>query len=261
MKEILINEEMEDLQLKGLKIIQKKQGFRFGMEAVLLSDFARISSGDRVADLGCGNGILPLLLWGREKGSFYYGFDIREEAAELAERNAALNGMEKIMKVFHAGAAQAPGMLGEIRVDAVVSNPPWFSPGTGSISPNGEINDACHQRENTLNEFLQAAYRILRRRGRIFLVYPAEGILTLFDALRQNRLEPKRFRLVYPSLQHPAKMLLTEAVRDGRPGLVSMKPMIIQTSDGSLTNELRSVYHMDEQTEVSFNGERIHDGE
>lgn len=250
MKEYRAGETVEDLQLKGLKIIQQKDGFRFGMEAVLLSDFARITPGDRVADLGCGNGILPLLLFGRGKGSFYYGFEIQPEASDLAGRNAALNGMSDRFQIFNADVACAPDLLGGQRVDAVICNPPWEDPRSGPMNPSLSVSTARHQQNRGLEAFLKASYRILKRRGRIFLVYPARGIFTLFTLLRMNRLEPKAYRLVYPSPDHPARMVLAEAVRDGKPGLTTMKPLIVQNSDGYLTNELKSIYHMEEQTEV-----------
>ncbi len=246
MTELKADETLEDLQLKSLKIIQKKNGFRFGMEAVLLADFAGIGPGDQTADLGCGNGILPLLLYGRGKGSRYCGFEIQKEAAELAERNAALNGMEDVFRVFNADIMEAPDLLEDSRVDAVICNPPWEEPGRGTINSSLSLSTARHQGENALDSFLHTAYKILKRRGRIFLVYPAGGILTLFTSLRKHRLEPKSYRMVYPTLKHPARMVLTEAVRDGKPGLVSMKPLIIRNLNGDLTNELKSIYHIAE---------------
>ncbi len=244
------DETLEDLQLRNLRIIQKKQGFRFGMEAVLLSDFARISQGDTVADLGCGNGILPLLLHGRDKGSRYYGFEKQEAAADLAKRNAALNRLEDRISIFHADVEKAPALLGDIRVDAVLSNPPWTGAGRGTRNPDPALSLARHREENTLDLFFSSAYRILRRRGRIFLVCPAGEILTVFRALSRSRLEPKRYQLVYPSPAHAARLLLTEAVRDGKPGLEPMEPLIVQNENGLLTNKLKSVYHIDKQTGV-----------
>ncbi len=244
------DETLEDLQLKGLQIIQKKNGFRFGMEAVLLSDFARISGSDTVADLGCGNGILPLLLYGRKKGSIFYGFEIQPEASDLAERNASLNGLEDRIHVFNADVIDAPAILGKKRVDAVICNPPWEEPKSGTVNPSLSVSTARHQQDRGLEVFLQTAYRILKRRGRIYLVYPARGIFNLFTQLRMNRLEPKLYRMVYPTAEHPARMILTEAVRDGKPGLETMKPLIVHDENGLLTNELKSIYHMGEQTEV-----------
>ncbi len=249
------DETLEDLQLKGLQIIQKKNGFRFGMEAVLLSNFARISGSDTVADLGCGNGILPLLLCGREKGSMFYGFEIQPEASDLAERNIVLNGLEKRIQIFNTDVINAPAILGKKRVDAVICNPPWEEPKKGTINPSVSVSTAKHQQDRGLEAFFQTAYRILKRRGRIFLVYPARGIFNLFNLLRMNRLEPKSYRMVYPTTDHPACMILTEAVRDGKPGLEAMKPLIIRNENGHLTNELKSIYHIGEQTEVFSDSE------
>ncbi len=254
------DETLEDLQLKGLRILQKREGFRFGMEAVLLADFAGIGRNSRVADLGSGNGILPLLLWGRDKGREYYALEARGESADLAERNAALNGLENRIHVYHCDVSRA-GDIPEARgVDAVVCNPPWEQPGTGPVNDRPALSQARHQQEDTLQRFFRAAYSLLRPRGRLYVVYPAAGILTLFLALRKERLEPKKYRLVYPTAEHPARMVLTEAVRDGKPGLSPMKPLLIQTSEGLLTNELKSIYHMNEQTKVSFESEAGNEG-
>ncbi len=258
MTELKADETLEDLQLKNLKIIQKTNDFRFGMEAVLLADFAGIGPEDTTADLGCGNGILPLLLYGRGKGREYWGFEIRKDSAELARRNAALNGMEDIFRICGADVSQAPDILQNNRVDAVICNPPWEEPGRGTLNASLPLSTARHQQDHALDSFLHTAYVILKRRGRIFLVYPAGGIMTLFTALRKHRLEPKAYRMVYPTVEHPARMVLAEAVRDGKPGLVSMKPLIIRNLNGDLTNELKSIYHMVEQTEVSLNEEDAH---
>ncbi len=243
---------LEDLQLGGLRLLQKKHGFRMGMESVLLADFARIRPEARVADLGTGTGILPLLLWGRHKGRLYDALEANPDMADMAARTVRLNGLEDRIHIIVDGAERVFRHLPANSMDAVVSNPPWIRPGRGPESPDPDRAAAMHQREETMPGFLKAARGLLKGKGRFFLVYPAAFLTDLLPALRAYSLEPRTIRLVYPVAERPAGMALVEAVRDGGPGLAFLPPLVVHTSDGGLTNELKSVYHMQEQTAVSF---------
>ena len=238
------NETMEDLQLNGLRLIQKKDSFRFGMDSVLLADFADIRPKDTVADLGTGNGVLVFLLYGRGKGERFLAVDILKEATDLVRRNAALNGMEDRVVPIHADALDAAGSIGTCRVDAAVCNPPYGQPDASLSSPVGTKATARSQEKDTLDHLLTGAFRILKGKGSLFLVYPAPQMLYLMESLQAHHLEPKRFRLVYPRADKPANLVLVEAVKDARPTLHPMPPLVIYKADGSLTNELKSVYHI-----------------
>ena len=238
------DETIEDLQLNGLQLIQKKDAFRFGMDSVLLADFAAIRPGDTVADLGTGNGILMLLLYGRNKGNRYYAIDIQEEAADLASRNAILNGLEDRITVIHDDAQYSVKHIPACSVDAAVCNPPYGQPFAALASPKENKAVARNQGEDTLEHLFRGAFGILKGRGSLFLVYPAPQMLFVMKQLQQYHLEPKRFRMVYPSAGKPANLVLIEAVKDARPTLHPMPPLIIYEEDGNLTSELKSVYHM-----------------
>lgn len=238
------NETIEDLQLNGLRLIQKKDSFRFGMDSVLLAHFADIGPHDTVADLGSGNGVLIFLLYGRGKGERFLAVDVLEEAAELVRKNAGLNSMQDRITAICADAVDAAGMIGTCRVDAVVCNPPYGQPGASLSSPVRTKATARSQEKDTLNHLLTGAFRILKGKGSLFLVYPAPQMLYLMEFLQQHHLEPKRFRLVYPGVDKPANLVLVEAVKDARPMLHPMPPLIVYEADGSLTKELKSVYHI-----------------
>ena len=237
-------ETIEDLQLNGLRLIQKKNAFRFGMDSVLLAHFARIRETDTVVDLGTGNGILPLLLYGRQKGRRYYAVEIQEESAELAKRNAELNGLEDRLTVIHADACDLRSYLEKCSADAAVCNPPYGQPASALISPNAGKAVARTQEEDTLSHLFAGAFDVLKGRGSLFLVYPAAQMLHLMKKLQSFHLEPKRFQMVYPSAGKPANLVLVEAVKDARPMLHPMPPLIIREQDGSLTKDLKSVYHI-----------------
>lgn len=238
------DETIEDLQLNGLCLIQKKGAFRFGMDSVLLAHFADIKKTDTVADFGTGNGVLVLLLRGREKGNRYFAVDIQQEAICLAKRNFSLNHLDDVTEVIHADALDAAKMIQPCSVDSVICNPPYGQPSAALSSPYASISLARNQNRETLDHILKGAFLMLKGKGKLFMVYPAAQMLCLMSALQSHHLEPKRFQLVYPSENKPANLVLIEAVKDARPTLHPMKPLIIYQQDGSLTNELKSIYHI-----------------
>ena len=250
MKDMTIfeDETLEDLQADGLYLIQKKQNFRFGMDAVLLADFAIIRPQDTVADFGSGTGILPLLLAIRGKGKKYTCIEIQEEMAEMSKRTMAINHLEEKVNIICSDIADIPEILPQCSFEAVICNPPYGMPGKVMVNQEECLATARHQRKNTLHQFFTSAFHILKGKGKLFLVYPAAQMFSLMTELHRAHLEPKRFRLVYPDINHSANLVLMEAVKDARPLLHPMPPLIICNEDGGLTNELKSIYHMDKQT-------------
>lgn len=237
---------MEDLQLGGLRLIQKKNAFRYGMDTVLLADFANIRPGDRVADFGAGSGILPILLHGRNKGGSYTAFEINPAMAELCERNFRLNGMEDRSRTCACSVEEAPQLLAGNPVDAVISNPPYGTPGATLVNPDPYVAIARHQEKDTLRVFLLSAFRILKGKGRLSMVYPAPQMLSLMETCHQCHLEPKRIRMIHPFIGHEANLCLLEAVKDAKPGLKVLPPLVLYDSDRAMTPELKKIYHLSE---------------
>ena len=238
------DETIEDLQLNGLRLIQKKNAFRFGMDSVLLAHFAAIQPAETVADFGTGNGVLIFLLYGRKKGKKYYALDVQKDAADLVRRNAELNRMSDIIDVIITDAVNAASYVSPGSVDAVICNPPYGHPSASLSSPNKSKATARNQDNRTLDHLIKGAYSVLKGKGKLFMVYPAPQMLFLMKCLQTHHLEPKRFQLVYPFAGKPANLVLVEAVKDAKPMLHPMAPLIIHEADGSLTNELKSVYHI-----------------
>lgn len=237
------DETLEDLQRNGLRILQKKAGFRFGMDAVLLADFARVRPGDLTADIGTGTGILPLLMVGRGKGKLFYAFEKQPEMADMARRSVELNGLEERIKIINDDAANISNHLKAQSLDAVVCNPPFITAKQGTAGADPARAMAMHQEEDTLSIFLKAASYALKGKGKLFMVFNSENLAGLFTALGEFWLEPKKIRMVHAREGLPARRVLLEAVKDGKPGLEVTYPLILQTSDGSLTNELESIYN------------------
>ena len=238
-------ERLDDLQLAGMRILQKETGFRFGMDAVLLADFARVEARDVVADFGTGTGILPLLLRGRGKGRHIHAFEIQADMADMARRTMELNGLTECVAVHALPVEEALTVLEPCSVDAIICNPPYGLPGTTLLNPSDTLRLARHQSPEGLKAWLTTAYRLLKGKGRMAVVYPAPRMLELMQAMEQAHLTPKRFRLIYPAAHKAANLVLIEAMKDAKPMLHPEPPLIVYEADGSMTGELKRIYHME----------------
>lgn len=243
---ILEDETLEDLQLNEFRLIQKKNGFRFGMDSVLLADFAGVRPNDLVADFGTGTGILPLLLIGRGKGKHFICYEIQTCMAEMAERTMRMNGLSDRVEIRARDAGEAWEDLDRCSIDAVICNPPYGQPGKSLHNQTDLKAISRHQEKDTIVRFFHSAFRILKGKGKIDLVYPAAQMLSVLTLLQSAHLEPKKIRMVYPNPDKPAYLVLIEAVKDARPLLHHMPPLIVYKRDGDLTKELKSVYHIAE---------------
>lgn len=237
-------ERVDDLQLADLRILQKEKGFRFGMDAVLLADFTRLEARECAADFGTGTGILPLLLAGRGRGAHIDAFEIQEEMADMAKRSVQLNGLAERITVHHLPVEYADAAVQTGSLDVIICNPPYGTPGTTLLNPNAALSTARHQTREGLHAWFSMAYRLLRGKGRFSMIYPAPRMLEVMEALQKARLEPKRFRLVYPYRDKPANLVLIEAMKDAKPMLHPEPPLIIYEADGTMTTELKRIYHI-----------------
>ena len=244
MTDIAQDEVLEDLQLGGYRILQKARGFRYGMDAVLLADFVRAGTLDRVVDFGTGTGILPLLLMGRGKGRVFDAFEIQEAMADMAGRTMRLNGVQDRVAVHAADIASAHEIVGYGRADHVVCNPPYGLPGSAFRNPDASLALSRHQGAEGIRPWLQAAFRVLRGRGRLSVIYPAQRMLGLMNMMQEERLTPKRLRMVYPRPDRGANLVLVEAQKEAKPLLHLEPPLIVHDTDGSETEEIRRIYHM-----------------
>lgn len=235
---------MDDLQLAGLRILQKEQGFRFGMDAVLLADFARVEPRDRAADFGTGTGIIPLLLSGRGRAAHIDAFELQPEMADMAGRSVLLNGLGERITVHACPVEQADGVVAPGTLDAILCNPPYGQPGTTLLNPAQTLSIARHQTKDGLKAWFAMAYRLLRGKGRFGMIYPAPRMLEVMRLLSSERLEPKRFRLIYPAAHKAANLVMIEAMKDAKPMLHPEPPLIVYEADGSMTAELKRIYHI-----------------
>lgn len=240
--DLKVNERIDDLQRNGYQIIQKKDGFCFGMDAVLLSGFAQVKPGEKAVDLGTGTGIIPILLEAKYEGLHYTGLEIQEEIADMARRNVALNHLEEKVSIVTGDIKEASRLLGAASFDVVTSNPPYMNDSHGLKNPDLPKAIARHEVLCTLEDVVREAARLLRPGGRFYMVHRPHRLIEIITALKGHKLEPKRMKLVHPFVDREANMVLIEAVRGGKSMIKVEAPIIVYKEPGVYTEQIYTVY-------------------
>ena len=229
----------------GGPLFQDAAPMRVTTDSVLLADFAAVRGGEKGADLGCGSGLLMVLLLRRESGLQMTGFEIQPEALRLAEENLRINGLLERAELVCGDLRETVKRLPNGGFDFVISNPPYFLPESGRMPPDGARETARWETALKLPELCAAASRLCRSGGRIFLCHRPERLVSLLQEMRAHHLEPKRIRFVHHDLHAPASLLLLEGRKDGKPGLSVEAPFLIRGEDGAETEEYRRICHRD----------------
>jgi len=232
-------ERIDDLQYKGLKIIQNPELFCFGTDSVLLASFVQIKRGDTVADLGTGSGILSILIGGKNPNNKVFGIEIQDILADMAQRSVAMNNLVNVT-VVHGDLKEAHKNLPQCQV--VVCNPPYERMGTGKASPNESHRIARHEVKCNFQDVACAASRLLGDRGRFYFINRAERMIELVTTLLQNSLQPKEARFIHANSRERAKYVLMAASKNGGEGLRIMPPLFVYTKDGSYSPEVKALY-------------------
>ena len=236
-------ERLDDLNANGWHILQRPDGFCFGMDSVLLADFASGRKGIRRAvDLGCGSGVLPLLIRARMPGVCFDAVEIQPDIADMAARTMRICGMDAYIHVHSMNLLDAPRALGYERYDLAVSNPPYGKTGASLPNEKAERRAARHEGEADIAAICHTSFSLLKNGGRFALIFPAQRFLELMNALCAARIEPKRVRLVHPKWGEAPNLCLVEGIKAAKPGLHFMPPLYIRDSDGNETDELRRIY-------------------
>lgn len=243
MSDLEAGERLDDLMLHGYKIIQHPDRFCFSMDPVLLSAFVQVGAGERVADLGCGTGILPLLLAGKTGAAEITGIEIQPELAGMARRSAALNGLTDRVRIVY-GDLKDPEILEAGAWDTVVSNPPYRRRGSGKVNPRSVKAIAHHEIACTLRDVVSAAARLLRPKGRFAIVYRPARLAELLCDMERAGIPPKRGRMVYPKAHSSANMVLVEGIKGAGPDMVWEAPLTVYNEDGTYTGEVLAMYGM-----------------
>ena len=236
------NERIDDLQRNGYQIIQNRDGFCFGMDAVLLSGFAKVKPEEKAIDLGTGTGIIPILLEAKNQGMHYTGLEIQEEVADMAARSVALNHLEDKITIVRGDIKEASRLFGAASFDVVTSNPPYMNDAHGLKNPDLPKAISRHEVLCTLEDVAREAARLLRPGGRFYLVHRPHRLIEIITALKSVGMEPKRMKMVHPFVDKEANMVLIEAVRGGRSMIKVEAPVIVYKEPGVYTDEIYTIY-------------------
>lgn len=236
-----ITEKIDDLQYKGLMLIQDDKVFRFGTDAVLLAGFAEAFKRETVVDFCTGTGVIPLLV-SKRTGAHVIGIELQPRAAELAKRNVELNNMQDSVEIIEADLKDAPSYIKQ-HISAVMCNPPYEREGSGAASVSEEIRIARHEIACTMDDVVKSASALLQTGGRLYMVHKAKRMSELIYTMKKYGIEPKVVRLVMSTAKKPPILVLVKGVKDAKPDCIVPEPLIIQNEDGSYTEEMDRIYH------------------
>lgn len=239
--ELLENERIDDLQFRGLSIIQRKDGFCFGCDSVFLSHFATLKKSDKVLDLCTGTGIIPLLLYGRYSPEKIYGIEIIPEIAKMAQRSILHNGISNI-EIINDDLKNAPSIFGRECFDAITCNPPYEKKGGGIVNPTDIKAISRHEIMCCLDDVLSVSCTLLKFGGKLFMVHRANRLADVLCAMREHRIEPKRIKMIAPSAEKEPNLFLVEGIKGSKPFLKFEKTLYVYDENGNYTDEVNNIY-------------------
>ncbi|NLP34791.1 MAG: tRNA1(Val) (adenine(37)-N6)-methyltransferase [Clostridiales bacterium] len=235
-------ERLDDLHRKNYRIIQNANKFCFGMDAVLLSGFAKVHSGERVLDLGTGTGIIPILLEAKTEGTHFTGLEIQEESADMARRSVMINQLEDKIDIVVGDIKEASSIFGMASFDVVTSNPPYMHNNHGLVNPDQAKAIARHEILCTLDDVIREASRLLKHKGRFYLVHRPFRLVEILNTLSAYKLEPKRMRMVHPYVDKEPNMVLIECLKGGKARITVEAPLVVYREPKVYTDEIYDIY-------------------
>lgn len=236
------HERLDELHRNGYFIIQDPKRFCFGMDAVLLSGFARVKKGERALDLGTGTGIIPILLEAKTEGEDFTALEIQEESADMARRSVCYNHLEEKIKIVTGDIRDASKLFGASSFDVITTNPPYMIDEHGLNSASRAKAIARHEVLCTLEDVLRESAKLLRPGGRFYMVHRPFRLAEIMSGMVAYKMEPKRMQLVYPYVDKEPNMVLIEGLRGGKSRLTVEKPLIVYQKPGVYTDEIYDIY-------------------
>lgn len=238
---IKTDECLDDLQ-NGLFIIQKQNGFKFGIDAVLLADFAKNARSSATLDLCTGTGIVPILLSKKTDTQQIFGLEIQEDIAEMAQRSVQYNNLNERVYITGGDLNNAPCIYGRGKFDKITCNPPYMKCGAGLQNDTDTKSVSRHEIMCTLDDVLRVSRELLISKGRFFMVHRASRLADILCTMRKYRIEPKQLRLVHPSPEKAPNLVLVEGMKDGGEELKILPPLYVYDSDGNYSEEINKIY-------------------
>ncbi|WP_416175749.1 tRNA1(Val) (adenine(37)-N6)-methyltransferase [Clostridium sp.] len=241
------DETLDDLQLNGIHIIQKKCSFRFGVDAVLLANFVKVESNMSVIDLCSGTGIVSFIIIGKKNAKYVTGIEIQDNMVDMAKRSVLLNNMTKRLKFFHGDISDLNLLKTFPKYDIVTVNPPYKLKNSGIINRDDKNAIARHEILCTLEDVVKASKILLKENGRLYMIHRPDRLVDIMYLMREYKIEPKFIRMVHPSFGKPPNMVLIEGRNNGGKFLKWGSPLYIHSKDGGYTEEIEKIYGRDKE--------------
>lgn len=239
---ILEDERIDDLQCKGYQLIQKPKGFCFGVDAVLLSDFAKVKKGQRVLDLCTGSGVIPILLAAKTEGLEFCGLELQPDYADMAGRSVTLNHLEDKVKIVCGDVKEIKNLLPPFSFQVVTVNPPYMTEHHGLTNLYEPKTIARHEVMLCLEDVIAAAGYVLPESGSFFMIHKPFRLAEIFECMKQYHIEPKRMRLVHPYVDKEPTMVLIEGTKGGKPRITVEAPLVVYKEQGVYSDEIFRIY-------------------
>ena len=238
------NERIDDLEFEDLKIIQNTKGFCFGIDSVLLSDFAKnIKKNSTIVDLGTGTGIISILLSKKTEAKKIYGIELQEEVCDMASRSVLLNNLQDKIEIINKNIKNISDTLGINVCDLVVTNPPYKKYGTGLLNEDDSKIISRHEKECTLEDVIKQSFKILKDKGLFYMVHRPDRLVDIIYLMRKYKIEPKEIRIVYSNIKSKAVLVLIKGIKNAGEELKVLSPLYIYNEDGTYTDEVLKIYN------------------
>ena len=236
------DESLDDLQLDGIHLIQKEDGFRFGVDAVLLANFANVKFKHTVIDLCTGTGIVPFIIKGKRKPKKVIGVEIQSEFVEMANRSKEINKFGDDIE-FIEGDLKDEKLLKQLpKADVLTVNPPYKLRNAGIVNETDKLSIARHEIMCTLEDVIASSRKLLKDGGRMFIVHRPERLADIFTIMRKYKIEPKRVQMVHPNTKKAANIVLVEGQSDGGAFLKWEAPLFVYDENGNYSEEINKIY-------------------
>lgn len=244
MENLKENERIDDLEYEGLKIIQNTEGFCFGIDSILLSNFANeIKKESKIIDLGTGTGIIAILLCTKIENSKVIGVEIQKEVYEMAKRSISLNKLNEKITLINTNIKELEKYEELGTFDAVVTNPPYKKVNTGIQNENEKKLISRHEITANLEDFIKISSKLLKDKKDFYMVHRPNRLVDIIELLRKHKLEPKKMQFVYPKEQKEPNLVLIKATKNAKPFLKIEKNLIIYNDEGNYTDEILKIYN------------------
>lgn len=231
-------EKVEDLGIGGYRIIQTKDGFCFGSDAVLLSKFAAFKKGSRVLDMCTGTGIIPVLCYAQNPTLTIDAVEIMDNVASMAQRTMELNKISDKVRVLSGDLKDCIQIYGKRVFDAVTCNPPYMNEGGGLVNPNDYLAVARHEIHCSLDDVVRVASMVLKPHGKLFMVHRADRLCDVIYTFRKYRIEPKRLAMVHPNSKGSPNLILIEGALYGKVQLKVLPPVFMYDDEGNYIQQI-----------------------